>query len=388
MPMASLSLIIMNRETICSSFWEHEVFYKDADIIIIGAGIVGLTAALNIKEKEPTSRVCILEKGHIPTGASTRNAGFACFGSISELKEDMLHIDREDVVETLKLRHEGLIEMRRWVTPDLCEYENLGGYELFTTDQEDLFQSCARLIPEYNQMMKEVLGISHTYSIKDGHVIGIKSKLPLIHNQYEGQLHPALLVNELIQKARANGVKVMFGMSVDAVEEEGNRVRVTCANDRSIMASQVIHATNAFSRKLLRVEDVIPVRNQVYVTQEISGLQLKGCFHHDRGYIYFRNVGNRVLIGGARNQVDTESVDEFGTTDEVRQILKEFLESQILDAEVKFEYGWSGIIATGSTKKPIIKRINKHHIAAYRLGGMGVAIGSMVGKKAAALALS
>ena len=62
------------------SFWERESFYNDIDYAIIGSGIVGLSAAIELKEKYPKAKVVVLEKGFLPSGASTKNAGFACFG--------------------------------------------------------------------------------------------------------------------------------------------------------------------------------------------------------------------------------------------------------------------------------------------------------------------
>jgi glycine/D-amino acid oxidase-like deaminating enzyme len=44
-----------------------------------------------------------------------------------------------------------------------------------------------------------------------------------------------------------------------------------------------------------------PARAQVLITKPIDSLKIKGTFHMDRGYYYFRNIDNRVLIGGGRN---------------------------------------------------------------------------------------
>ena len=67
------------------SYWEKSVFGGHRDVVIIGAGITGLNAALNLKIAKPKLKITVLEKGVIPSGASTKNAGFACFGSISEI---------------------------------------------------------------------------------------------------------------------------------------------------------------------------------------------------------------------------------------------------------------------------------------------------------------
>src|SRR6185312_8405304 len=66
------------------SYWERTAFVDHADVIIIGSGIVGLSAALHLKRQRPDLKVTVLERGFLPSGASTKNAGFACFGSLSE----------------------------------------------------------------------------------------------------------------------------------------------------------------------------------------------------------------------------------------------------------------------------------------------------------------
>jgi len=66
------------------SYWEQESF-SFYDHIVAGAGIVGLNVAIALKEQYPNARVLVLERSLLPTGASTRNAGFACMGSPTEL---------------------------------------------------------------------------------------------------------------------------------------------------------------------------------------------------------------------------------------------------------------------------------------------------------------
>ena len=61
----------MNHPTTLS-FWERESFFKGIDVAIIGCGIVGLNAAIRLKEIDPTISVAIFERGALPEGASTR----------------------------------------------------------------------------------------------------------------------------------------------------------------------------------------------------------------------------------------------------------------------------------------------------------------------------
>ena len=94
------------------SYWEYNEWFKGNDFIIVGSGIVGLNCAIFLKEKYPKSKILILEKGIMPQGASSKNAGFACFGSTSELLNDLNNHSQEEVVELVTKRWEGLQLLR------------------------------------------------------------------------------------------------------------------------------------------------------------------------------------------------------------------------------------------------------------------------------------
>ena len=70
------------------SYWEHQGFGK-ADWVVIGAGLVGLQSARRIKESYPKSRVLVVDEHALGNAASLRNAGFACFGSPTEIIHDI-----------------------------------------------------------------------------------------------------------------------------------------------------------------------------------------------------------------------------------------------------------------------------------------------------------
>ena len=75
------------------SFWEKESFINQTVYLIIGSGIVGLSTAIYLKQREKGKKVTVLERGFLPTGASTKNAGFSCIGSPSELLDDGMVCD-------------------------------------------------------------------------------------------------------------------------------------------------------------------------------------------------------------------------------------------------------------------------------------------------------
>ena len=71
------------------SFWEKELLVEKFDVTILGAGITGISTAISLVEKNPGIRVCVVERSGFSLGASTKNAGFSCFGSPTEILKDI-----------------------------------------------------------------------------------------------------------------------------------------------------------------------------------------------------------------------------------------------------------------------------------------------------------
>ena len=96
------------------SIWEKETFFAPYDVVIAGSGFVGLWSALQLKKKKPKLRICIVDRGVIPTGASTRNAGFACFGSVSELIHDAKTMGTDKMLQLVEMRFKGLKKIQKY----------------------------------------------------------------------------------------------------------------------------------------------------------------------------------------------------------------------------------------------------------------------------------
>ena len=90
------------------SIWEKETFYAPQDVVIAGSGFAGLWSAFQLKKKHPALKITIVDLGVIPTGASTRNAGFACFGSLSEVVYDAQTMGTDKMLQFVEMRYKGL----------------------------------------------------------------------------------------------------------------------------------------------------------------------------------------------------------------------------------------------------------------------------------------
>jgi len=367
------------------SYWEQNTFLADIDFVVIGSGIVGLSAALAYKRSFPKRKVVVVERGSLPTGASTKNAGFACFGSITELVADMEQYGEDQVMNLLKKRWEGLCKLRERVGEEVMEYREYGGYELIMDAGK--YEQVRSYIPFFNDRIASLIGQKEVFSkVPYWSKFGFGKEGIIIENKAEGQIHPAKMMIRLLELARQAGVIILNGCQVNQLQETDTNIQLDC-KDYTLNTQQVLVATNGFTKTLVSDLALTPARNQVLITAPIPELPFKGCFHFDEGYYYFRNIGNRVLLGGARNSApEEETTDQFGITELIQDKLKAFLKDIIIpNQEVTIEHTWSGVLGVGPTKAPIIKKMGERIGLAVRLGGMGIAIGTQVGEEGAAL---
>ncbi|MEZ4774673.1 MAG: FAD-dependent oxidoreductase [Bacteroidia bacterium] len=374
------------------SFWEAESFIGHPDVLIIGSGIVGLNAAIHIKTISPLLRVLVVERGPLPSGASTRNAGFACFGSMTELLADLSAQPADAVAGLVEKRWAGLKKLRSLLGDSAIGYEHYGGYEIFTAKDRLVFEKCQDRMSEINQMLYAIIGEKTVFRIENDRIasLGFAGVEKMIANVAEGQIDTGKMMATLIARARALNVEIINGLGIRELFDQGDRVGVKCENEWEFFSSRVLVATNGFARKLFPALAVNPGRNQVWITDPIPGWKVRGCYHYDEGYVYFRNVGNQLLIGGARNKdFEGETTDQAGSTAVIQGELHRLVDEMILPG-IKWTISrrWSGIMGLGKTKTPIVEKISPNVAVSVRLGGMGVAIGAQTGQEGGELILS
>ncbi|TAH39081.1 MAG: FAD-binding oxidoreductase [Bacteroidetes bacterium] len=373
------------------SYWEQDTFIGRPDVCIIGSGIVGLNAAISMKSKAPFLNILVLERGFLPSGASTRNAGFACFGSISELLMDLRTQSESTVFSLVEKRWKGLLRMRELLGDDVIHYESAGGYEVFTKNDELRYQECESKIDYFNKMLREICGEQQMYLRADRNIqrFGFSGVAHMIVNIGEGQLDTGKMMEALINKASTLGIQLLNGINIEKYCVENDSVRLSINEKDSILCKNLLIATNGFANELIRGIDVEPARAQVLVTEELEHAPFIGSFHYDEGYYYFRNIGKRVLLGGGRNtDFKKEKTSSMELNTAIHAKLDELLYSMIIpNHKPKVEYRWSGIMGLGSSKKSIVEKLEPSVWCAVRLGGMGVAIGNLIAEEAADMIL-
>ena len=368
------------------SYWETKTWLQGIDFAIIGSGIVGLCCALELRKLHPKAKIVLFEKGRLPQGASTKNAGFACFGSLTELLDDLNHHHPEEIYHLVQKRFEGLKLLRSLLGDKALDLKTYGGYELFPKKDKEYFERATQKIAEINQLLSplfqaDVFALQPTpYGFNNVHD-------QIVFNRFEAQIDTGKMMQALLQKAIAADIRVLNNVALNHYTERNDGVALDFG-DFTTHCSQLFLATNGFSNALLDTQALAPARAQVLITEPIENLAIKGCFHLDRGYYYFRNIDNRILLGGGRNlDIKGEQTTDFGLNLRIQRELEHLLHTVILpNREVNIAQRWSGIMGMGQQKTAIVKTTEKNIHCGIRLGGMGVAIGSSIGKALAQLA--
>ncbi len=369
------------------SVWESESFFSPKDFILLGSGFTGLWSAYYLKKRYPHKSVLILERGMIPSGASSRNAGFACFGSYTELRSDLLRQGENEMLSLVEMRFKGLEKISKKFSPKQIGYENLGGYELLSPETFPDINLLRTGIDDINRLLKKITGREKTFQLNDSKIkqFGFGGSHHLIENKLEGQLHSGKLLESLTQLVSSMGVSILTGTEVKKMEDSQDSVILQTNLPISLKGRQVLVCTNAFAKSLLPSLDISPARGQILLTEPVDGLKCKGAFHYDEGFYYFRNLDNRILLGGARNKYFSEE-ETFSTdiSENIQHELESFLKEIILPG-IPFQIAmrWSGTMAIGKEKKPIVRKISDRVFCAVRMGGMGVALAPQIGKKVA-----
>ncbi len=359
------------------SWWESEYLLKDVDYTILGSGIVGLSTAIELKQFSPKSKVLIIDKKTYPIGASTKNAGFACFGSVSEILDDIDSFGEDVCHKLIAMRWQGLNILKGRVSISEMDYQHRPGIEIFDEDDEDYYHA---RIPHINTHIEHVLNKKDCFNLRKG-----KYGKEIV-NSLEGCLNPQMMMANLELQARKLGVVFLQGINVVGIEKNNCELET---NVGVISFKNLIVCTNGFSERILGRIDVQPARNQVIVTSPIAGFSLDGCYHMHKGYVYFREVDSRLILGGGRHLAkETETTDVLENTEQIIQYLKDLAATKILEGkDFEVDKVWSGILGVGADKMPIVKKINENVMVAIRMGGMGVAIGSYIGRVAASIFL-
>jgi glycine/D-amino acid oxidase-like deaminating enzyme len=246
------------------SYWEKESFTK-YDYIVVGSGLVGLSVAASLVEKKPKSKVLILEKGVFPSGASTKNAGFACFGKPTELLADIEAVGEKAMLELVEKRWRGLLALRKRIADKKMEYKQAGSYEIILEISENFEQKVEYLNKLLNPISKKKSFIlAHRSKLLNLALTKVLPKCSFTMG-FEGQLHSGKLISALMEYVQKKGVKILNGCNVNQFRDFENGVEVLVNQEISFYAKKVAICNNGFVGQFFSHYPVKPGRGRFWL---------------------------------------------------------------------------------------------------------------------------
>jgi gamma-glutamylputrescine oxidase len=363
-----------------TSLWE-DTLWQPCDVAIIGGGFLGLWTALRLKESQPQLQIHVYERDTFGLGASTRNAGFSCFGTVGELVSDSHSSSFEKAAAVVADRYNGLQDIlafsRTWNIN--IGYEAIGGFEMLKADEMEALRTH---LPVVNEVLENALGISgvfHTATMSELN-LPFNPAYSMIVNPHEGGVNSARILDGLEHVLQTLGVRIFHGMSVKSINgtllELDNGMRTF-----ETQAKTVIVAMNSFASDLIDT-DIVPGRGQIIWCDQLN-LGFKGTFHFDEGFYYFRTVGdNQLIMGGARNfDMHTEQSHDFCDNHKIMTHLLEFVHHELNIKDFTIRKNWQGIMGFTPDKQPVIKEIAPNVWHLHACNGMGVAMTPTIARR-------
>ncbi|MBK12917.1 MAG: hypothetical protein CL849_05240 [Crocinitomicaceae bacterium] len=377
-------------------YWETEHLLRPADHTVVGAGIVGMSTALQLKRARPDSHVRLLERSPISAGGTTRNAGFACFGSAGEWLDDLEALGAEQLGKLIRMRAEGLTELVNLLGADAIGLKWTGGWELLGNSEGDtrlakrIQEALHTLQTAATPLLQEALANVHpkpdpgpalVLDSDRANRVGANMAIAL---PWEGMLHTGRMVSAFHRALDAAGVQRIHGIEVQEMTE-GSQTWAMDTSMGTLHTKNVGICTNGLAAQLVEGLDVQPVPNRVLVLKVPVGSLPVGTYHLDQGYLYMRTLDeHHILFGGGRHwgiklplPPERDCKAEAQWDAQLLVSAKKWLEVE------KVTHMWTGWLGVGSDRRPLIgeSRPGLHH--AVRMGGMGVAIGAGIGRELA-----
>jgi glycine/D-amino acid oxidase-like deaminating enzyme len=352
----------------------------EADIVVVGAGLTGMAAALGAREAGLS--VILLEGDEIGAAASGRNNGLVIShhskAAPSEIEAAYGKVRGQRYNALVAGAAKAAFDLMRRFSIDAHQIEN--GW-IQPAQSEQAKARVRRFFDEWKAFGHDVEWMP---AVEVSDRIGSRYVGGWIAHG-SGHVNPFALTRGLSAAVVAQGVHLFENSKVVSVVPDGRRWRLATAKG-SVTANQVILATNAltdaFWPKLKRA--MIPM--QVYqaatapIPEKLREGILKGnpavsdtrrdirAFHYDRDF--------RIVTGGTHTL--WHDAERRGKTSAARMLAKAF---PALGGEPKLEEYWEGVFAVVPDRKPRLMRLAPGILFGGIYSGRGVALSLSFGRK-------
>lgn len=363
----------------------------DADVAIIGAGYSGLSAAYALHQRGV--QAVVLDANPLGWGASGRNGGVVS----SKFRLSFPAIERLHGLDTARtmhrLAHDGVRVVEAFIDEfklDAARFEHTGSLRCAHTERA-LSTICAEsdwVRTQLGDTSMTVLSRPETER-ETGSTAFVGSVL----SADAGTILPLQYVRGIAQGLAQRKVSIYENTPVlDMHRADGNAGTILRTPNGTVRAKQVIVATNAYSNLTPATSayqrELVPFRSAMIATARLSPELDARLMANRRSYTetrrmmkWFRKVDGRMLFGGR------DAFGKEGQTTGFDALQRAMVALFPALAGVGIDYRWSGYVGMTFNSLPHVGRSDDATTFCLGYNGAGIAMASLLGQHAAALAL-
>lgn len=366
----------------CNDATRHPALEGDltADVVVVGAGYTGLSAALELAEAGLD--VIVVEAETVGWGASGRNGGHVCadFTKSMEALQKELGSDAASVAWDLGNETTRLVGER--VEKYGIDCDLTWGY-LHAADKRSHIDDLKAMRDEAASWGYDGMTLIEGQDLRDR--VGTQSYHAALHDPRSGHLHPLNFCKGLARAAVAAGARIFERSRVERLDygETGPKARVETARG-SVTADYLVLAGNAYLRETapFLYRRLMPVGSYIIATEPLGENRARALIRENEAIAnmrfivdYYRlSADHRMLYGGRATYSGIEPKDLGGF---VRpRMLAVF--PQLEDA--KIDYVWGGYIGITVDRMPHVGRLGPRCYFSQGYSGHGLAMSNLCGK--------
>lgn len=367
-----------------ASFWldrTPSVEKKTFDVVIVGAGLTGLSTAYWLQKEDPTLKVAIIEKNRVAFGASGRNAGFVTCGSVEHFNRMISKHGLEQAVEIWKFSETNLQLLQQEIIQDQgakIQFEKKGAFSLAAQETE---------FTELKKVSEVMTSLKIPTEIVEGGDIekrlGAVNFVGGIKYLGDASTNPVALLDLLRSKIKAEIFESVEAFKIDNLPD-GTKILKTDKGD--FETSMVVLALNGYSANLHPYfrDKIFPTRGQCLMTEAVPRFMEGPCYANF--YLdYFRQIPTGELLIGGFRQIEKQT--EVGYSDHITDLIQESLHKFVVTylpklSEAKVTHRWGGVMGFSKDGEPMVGSIPDDP-AIYFAGGYtghGVGLAFNTGK--------
>ena len=346
------------------SHWMRKDLYHyqelSTDILIVGAGYAGLSAAYWISELRPDLKITLVDRTLSGAGASGRNAGFLTKGSAAFFRSLETKWGAEKSKAIYHFANDSLDLLQKHVlkaSPEVT-FEKTSSLTLIQNEQDlTSWSSFGQIESHYNFIFKAKDELPSSLH---------KNFLGGYESEGEFKVNPIQLLSALRKILESRNVEFQENSSVFELTPEG-----ILTENSSIKAKKIILAINGyfpeFSGSFAGI--ISPKRAQMLAVEIPEELPCPHLYYDPAEKVYWRKAGEKMIVIGGKRLLD--EAGENGDFEKISAVIQDGLESYLtvkLELKYKVLKRWSGIMGFTENELPLIQKISSP-VETYMIGG-------------------